>query len=48
MAMTHSYVQVDSKLECKNVYVFLHHPITDFSTKYLMMCKVYTDVGGVK
>ena len=21
---------------------------TDFSTKYLMMCKVYTDVGGIK
>ena len=22
--------------------------LTDFSTKYLMMCKVYTDVGGIK
>ena len=22
--------------------------LTNFSTKYLMMCKVYTDVGGIK
>ena len=22
--------------------------ITNFSTKYLMVCKVYTDVGGIK
>ena len=22
--------------------------LTKFSTKYLMMCKVYTDVGGIK
>ena len=21
---------------------------TNFSTKYIMMCKVYTDVGGIK
>ena len=21
---------------------------TNFSTKYLVMCKVYTDVGGIK
>ena len=25
----------------------LYHP-TNFSTKYLVMCKVYTDVGGIK
>ena len=23
-------------------------PLTNFSTKYLMMCKVYTNVGGIK
>ena len=23
-------------------------PNTNFSTKYLMMCKVYTNVGGIK
>ena len=22
--------------------------LANFSTKYLMMCKVYTDVGGIK
>ena len=22
--------------------------LTNFRTKYLMMCKVYTDVGGIK
>ena len=22
--------------------------LTNFSTKYLVMCKVYTDVGGIK
>ena len=27
--------------------VFLYHP-NQLSTKYLMMCKVYTDVGGIK
>ena len=48
MAMTHSYVQIDNMLECKNVNVFLYHPITNLSTKYLMMCKVYTNVGGIK
>ena len=27
-----------------NIYTTL----TDFSMKYLLMCKVYTDVGGIK
>ena len=26
----------------------LYTTLTDFSTKYLVMCKVYTDVGGIK
>ena len=28
----------------KNVFTDL----TNFSTKYLVMCKIYTDVGGIK
>ena len=29
--------------------VILHYTtLTNFSTKYLVMCKVYTDVGGIK
>ena len=29
-------------------YVRLNYTtLTNFSTKYLMMCKVYTDVGGI-
>ena len=24
------------------------YPLSNFSTKYLVMCKVYTDVGGIK
>ena len=30
--------------EANNYYTTL----TNFSTKYLTMCKVYTDVGGIK
>ena len=26
----------------------MFNTFTNFSTKYLMMCKVYTDVGGIK
>ena len=26
---------------------YLYHP-TNFSTNYLVMCKIYTDVGGIK
>ena len=29
-------------------YFFLYTTLTNFSTKYLQMCKVYTDVGGIK
>ena len=28
--------------------ILISHIITNFSTKYLMMYKVYTDEGGVK
>ena len=28
--------------------VALYTTLTNFSTKYLVMCKVYTDVGGIK
>ena len=31
------------------LYVISHYTtFTNFSMKYLMMCKVYTDVGGIK
>ena len=26
----------------------IHITLTNFSTKYLVMCKVYTDVSGIK
>ena len=26
----------------------LYTTLTNFSTKFLVMCKVYTDVGGIK
>ena len=28
--------------------LFIYTTLTNFSTKYLMMCNVYTDVGGIK
>ena len=31
----------------KQFYHYLYH-LSNFSTKYLMMCKLYTDVGGIK
>ena len=26
----------------------IYTTLTNFSTKYIVMCKVYTDVGGIK
>ena len=28
--------------------IFIFTTLTNFSTKYLVMCKVHTDVGGIK
>ena len=28
--------------------ILVYTTLTNFSTKYLTMCKVYTDVGGIK
>ena len=28
--------------------IWIYTTLTNFSTKYLVMCKVYTDVGGIK
>ena len=28
--------------------ILVYTTLTNFSTKYLVMCKVYTDVGGIK
>ena len=34
---------------CDVVMLYLSYTtLTNFSTKYLMMCKVYTDVGGIE
>ena len=30
------------------VDIRIYTTLTNFSTKYLVMCKVYTDVGGIK
>ena len=30
---------------CNNIY---YTTFTNLNTKYLVMCKVYTDVGGIK
>ena len=30
------------------IYILFYTTLTNFSTKYLTMCKVYTDVGGIK
>ena len=31
-----------------NTFIHYYTTLTTFSTKYLMMCKVYTDVDGIK
>ena len=31
-----------------HVPVTMYTTLTNFSTKYIVMCKVYTDVGGIK
>ena len=33
---------------CKICELLLYTTLTKLSTKYLVMCKVYTDVGGIK
>ena len=35
------------KIEKRKYNVF-YTTLTNFSTKYLVMCKVFTDVGGIK
>ena len=37
---------VDNRLSLHLVYSYT--TLTNFSTKYLVMCKVYTDVSGIK
>ena len=32
----------------KTLNINLYTTLNNFSMKYLMMCKVYTDVGGIK
>ena len=36
-------------MACENYTVFIFYTtLTNFSTKYLVMCNVYTNVGGIK
>ena len=35
-------------LVCSLIVPVIIPPFINFSTKYLMMCNVYTDVGGIK
>ena len=30
------------------LFLYYYTTLTDFGTKYLMICKVYTDVGGIR
>ena len=32
----------------KTIGIYPYTTLTNLSTKYLVMCKVYTDVGGIK
>ena len=38
----------DSASEVKKWYKSFYTNFTKFSMKYLVMCKVYIDVGGIK
>ena len=43
-----SYFEIYTKqVACPLAFLFFT-TFTNFSTLYLMMCKVYTDVGGIK
>ena len=45
----YTYQQVMNLLIfCRLTNLKLYTTLTNFSMKYLMMCKVYTDVGGIK
>ena len=35
-------------LDYNNTHKYFYTTLTSFSTKYHVMCKVYTDVGGIK
>ena len=35
-------------LRKRELAALLYTTLTNLSTKYLVMCKVYTDVGGIK
>ena len=41
---------IESILMCtmKCLFIDINTTLTNFSTKYLVMFKVYTDVGGIK
>ena len=39
---------LDPDPRCKSFAKAIEVATTNFSTKYLVMCKVYADVGGIK
>ena len=41
------FENVDGRLTPESL-VYYYTTLSNFSTKYLVMCKVYTDVGGIK
>ena len=43
-----TYFEIYTKqVSCPFAFLF-YTTLTNFRTKYLMMCNVYTDVGGIK
>ena len=32
----------------QDTFILAYTTLTNFSTKYLVMCKVYTNIGGIK
>ena len=43
-----NYVRRQKEDTCECTGTCTYTTLTDFNTKYLVMCKVYTDVGGIK
>ena len=44
LSMNHLLIHTSFNL----VHIEFYTTLTNFSTKYLVMCNVYTDVGGIK
>ena len=46
-AYVHLTPKIPQHVHLKTVCICFYTTFTNFSTKYLVMCKVYTDVGGI-